>query len=244
MPPLTDAACKNAKPGAKPLKLFDAGGLFLLVAPKGGKWWRFKYRFEGKEKLLSLGVYPDVALGGHKDKQTGQWIDGVRDKRDQARKLLASGTDPGAVRKTEKAEKLAANANTFEAVAREWHGLPKRKGNRAWSAETAAARLKRLEQDVFPVLGSKPIAVIRKPDLEKLLLDIAGRGTFEVARRVQHLLVHIFRHASREGGPIIQKLTAVTEGDRPGVAGRTRLRRPEKGEPADGEVLDRARFGR
>ena len=139
MPPLTDAACKNAKPGAKPLRLFDSGGLFLLVTSNSGKWWRFKYRFEGKEKLLSWGVYPDVALGGHKDKQTGLWIDGARDKRDQARKLLASGTDPGAVRKTEKAEKLAANANTFEAVAREWHSLPKRKGNRAWSAETAAA---------------------------------------------------------------------------------------------------------
>lgn len=187
MPPLTDVACKSAKSGAKPLKLFDSGGLFLLVMPNGGRWWRFKYRFEGKEKLLSFGVYPDVALGGHKDKQTGQWIDGARDKRDQARRLLASGIDPGVVRKAEKEGKLAANANTFEAVAREWHGLPKRKGNRAWSPETAAARLKRLEQDVFPEIGSKPIAAIRKSDLEKLLLDIAGCGTLEVARRVQHL---------------------------------------------------------
>lgn len=92
--PLTDAACKNAKSTAKPLKLFDAGGLFLLVSPKGGKWWRFKYRFDSKEKLLSLGTYPEVPLAGGKDSKTGVLIEGARDRRDEARKLLAQGVDP------------------------------------------------------------------------------------------------------------------------------------------------------
>ncbi len=105
----------------KPLKLFDAGGLFLLVSPKGGKWWRFKYRFDGKEKLLSLGTYPDVPLAGGKDKKTGALIEGARDRRDDARKFLSQGIDPGAVRKSEKASKAAAGQNTLEPYARKWH---------------------------------------------------------------------------------------------------------------------------
>ena len=92
--PLTDATIRSAKPGEKPIRLFDSGGLYLEVAPSGGKWWRLKYRFDGKEKRLSLGVYPDVPLAGRKDKDSGAWIDGARDRRDKARQLLADGVDP------------------------------------------------------------------------------------------------------------------------------------------------------
>ncbi len=106
---LTNAAIRNAKPSEKPVKLFDGGGLYLEVSPTGGKWWRIKYRFGGKEKRLSLGVYPDVNL---KD---------ARNRRDAARKLLADGIDPGENRKAQKAAKQDRAANSFEVVAREWY---------------------------------------------------------------------------------------------------------------------------
>jgi hypothetical protein len=97
--PLTDAAFRAAKPGAKPVRLFDGGGLYLEIAPGGDRWWRLKYRFGGMEKRLSLGAYPAVPLAGRKDKQTGQWIDGARDRRDRARLLLAKDIDPSDRRK-------------------------------------------------------------------------------------------------------------------------------------------------
>src|SRR5690242_21540688 len=105
--PLTDTAIRSAKPRTKPFKLFDGGGLYLEVGPAGGKWWRWKYRYGGKEKRLSFGVYPDVSLKS------------AREKRDAARQQLAAGIDPGQARK---AGKLAqAGAESFEAIAREWH---------------------------------------------------------------------------------------------------------------------------
>src|SRR5687768_5463391 len=111
---LTDTAIRNAKPGEKPIRLFDCGGLYLEVSPSGGKWWRFKYRFEGKEKRLSLGIYPDVPLAGRKGKSTGKWIEGARDKRDKARQLLADGIDPGENRKAIKSARADRAANSFE----------------------------------------------------------------------------------------------------------------------------------
>ena len=109
--PLTDTAIRNAKPGEKPAKMFDERGLFLLVTPTGGKWWRLRYKFDGKEKLLSLGTYPDTGL---KDART---------RRDDARKLLADGIDPGENRKAVKAARQERAANSFEVVAREWLSL-------------------------------------------------------------------------------------------------------------------------
>jgi len=106
--PLTDTSIRNAKPAGKPIRLFDRGGLYLELSPSGGKWWRFKYRFAGKEKRLSLGVYPDV---GRKDKMTGKRIEGARDKRDQARQLLAQGIDPSVHRKAVKTATLERAAN-------------------------------------------------------------------------------------------------------------------------------------
>ena len=112
---LTDTAIRNAKPGSKAVKLFDGGGLYLEVAPAGGKWWRLKYRHGGKEKRISLGVYPDVSLKDARER---------RDEADEARKLIANGIDPGKARQGEKfaAEAQAAeDANTIEVVARDWH---------------------------------------------------------------------------------------------------------------------------
>ena len=109
MPTLTDTQIRNAKPAERPVRLYDDRGLYLEVGPKGGKWWRLKYSFEGKARLLSLGTYPDTGLKA------------VRDKRDQARRLVAQGVDPSAARKAEKASRSEAVVNSFEAVAREWH---------------------------------------------------------------------------------------------------------------------------
>ena len=140
--PLSDTAICNAKPAKKAKKLFDGGGLYLEVALNGGKWWRLKYRFDGKEKRLSLGVYPDVSL---KD---------ARDRRDEARKLLASEN-----RKAKKAAKVERAANSFVVVAREWFA----KYEPNWSANHVKRIIRRLERDIFPWIGGKAIAVITAP---------------------------------------------------------------------------------
>ena len=155
--PLNDTAIRNKKPGAKPVKLFDEGGLFLIVTPQGGKWWRFKYRYQRKEKLLSLGVYPDVPLKA------------ARDKRDDARKLLAAGVDPSAHRKAKRAEQNSDN--TFEAVTREWLAkfAPK------WTKAQPDRILRRLELDIFPALGNRPVGQITAPELLTVLRRIEAR---------------------------------------------------------------------
>lgn len=151
--PLNDTAIRNAKPGEKPIKMFDERGLFLIVTPAGGKWWRLRYNFAGKEKLLSLGTYPDVGL---KDART---------KRDEARKLLAQEIDPGEHRKATKAAKAERSANSFEVICREW--LDSRKANVGAPQHTRA--LARMEKDVFPWLGAKPI----RPSIGHRVVSIA-----------------------------------------------------------------------
>jgi len=166
--PLTDTTIRNTKPGEKPIKLFDAGGLFLIVAPAGGKWFRLRYRFNGKEKLLSLGTYPDVSL---KD---------ARERRDNARKQLANGIDPGEHRKAVKAEQLERAANSLEAVTREWAG--KMAASRV--PKYSATLLRRFERDVFPHIGSKPIADLKAVELlavlrkEKVIHRLCGGRVF------------------------------------------------------------------
>ena len=189
--PLTNIGIKNVKPGSKPLKLFDGGGLFLLVTPHGGKWSRFKYRFAGKERLLSLGTYPEVPLAGHRDKTTETWIDTARDKREHARKLIANGIDPSMVRKSERDKKAVAGKNTFEIFALEWHA----QRARGWTPGTGADKLSRLNAYVFPAIGKAPISALRRADLLKVLQDIESRGAYEVARRVRQMLDQIFRYA-------------------------------------------------
>ncbi len=189
--PLTDTPIRNAKPGVtpagkstdKPYKLGDAGGLYLEVAPAGGKWWRLKYRYDGKEKRLSLGVYPDVCL---KD---------ARQRRDDARKLLADGVDPGENRKAVKANKTERAANSFEVVAREWFA----RKSPGWATSNAEKIIKRLENDAFPWLGGRPIADITPPELLKVLRRIEERGAVESAHRMRNYCGQIFRYAIATG---------------------------------------------
>lgn len=181
--PLTDAAVRNAKPTDKPFKLADERGLFLLVTPGGGKWWRLKYRFEGKEKLLSLGVYPDVGL---KDART---------RRDEARKLLADGVDPGEHRKAQKSAREDRAANSFEVIAREWYA----KHAPNWVSTHGDRIIRRLERDIFPWIGGRPIADIPASELLAVVQRIEKRGALETAHRALQNCGQIFRYAVATG---------------------------------------------
>jgi len=196
--PLTDVEIRNAKPRDKAFRLFDGGGLYLEVSPAGGKWWRFKYRFGGKEKRLSLGVYPEVGLAGRKDKDSGAWIDGARDKREKARQMLASGIDPGEVRKAASSTKAERAANSFELVAREWYG----KNKATWADSHGDKIIRRLERDVFPWIGAAPIADITAPLLLTTMRRIESRGAVETAHRALQNCGQIFRYAIATGRAI------------------------------------------
>ncbi len=181
--PLTDIAVRNAKSAKKPVKLSDERGLYLLVTAAGGKWWRFDYRFSGKRKTLSMGVYPDTGL---KD---------ARGRRDEARKLLADGIDPGEHRKVRKAVKLERTSNSFEAVAREWFA----KHSPNWATTHSDKIIQRLEKDVFPWLGGKPIAEITAPGLLTVLRRIENRGALDTAHRAHQNCGQVFRYAVATG---------------------------------------------
>lgn len=180
--PLTDIKIKQAKPKEKPYKISDERGLYLEVAPAGGKWWRLKYRIDGKEKRLSLGVYPDVSLAL------------ARERRDDARKLIATGVDPSSNRKATKLARAESNANSFEVVAREW--FEKWKTTKAENHSDKVIR--RLERDVFPWLGSRPIADIKPPELLTVLRRIEER-VVETAHRAKQNCGQIFRYAVATG---------------------------------------------
>lgn len=177
--PLSDLACRNAKGKEKPYKLADGFGLFLLVNSNGSRWWRLKYRFAGKEKLLSFGVYPDVTL-----------VD-ARRQREEARKMLMEGLDPALLRKNEKAKQLAAYANTFEAVARAWHTRNAGK----WSPDHARRIMTRLETDVFPFLGERPVAELKTRDLLLPLRKVEERGALDLAGRIRQHISGVMRYA-------------------------------------------------
>ena len=181
--PLTDTAVRTAKPGAKPVKMFDGGGLYLEVAPSGGKWWRLKYRIGGKEKRISLGVYPDVGL-----KQ-------ARVQRDEARRQLAEGADPGEQRKAEKLTKAEGGAHGLEAVAREWV----EKQRPTWTPGYHAKILRRLESHVFPWIGATPIASVTAPALLACARRVEARGALDVAHRVVQDAGQVFRYAIATG---------------------------------------------
>lgn len=180
--PLTNTKARNAKPKEKQYKLFDTNGLFLLVTPAGGKWWRFKYRLDGKEKLLSLGTYPEVGLAL------------ARERRDKARKQVANEIDPSNVRKAQKAAKLE-NENTFEVVAREWYA----KFSLKWAPGHALKIKNRLEKDVFPYIGTRPINDIKAPELLMVLRRIESRGALDTAHRARTNCGQIFRYAIATG---------------------------------------------
>ena len=179
--PLTNAAIRNANSGKKTRKLYDERGLYLEISPNGGKWWRFKYRYIGKEKRLSLGVYPDVTLKM------------ARERREESRKLLANGIDPSENRK---AQKLAnGGENSFEVIAREW--LAKYSTN--WTADHGGRIFRRLERDVFPWIGDKQIAKVTAPELLFLIQRIEKRGALETAHRALGNCGQVFRYAIATG---------------------------------------------
>ncbi|AXW09980.1 integrase [Ralstonia solanacearum] len=177
--PLTDLQVRKEKPSDKPRKLADGGGLYLLVN-QAGKYWRWKYRFDSKEKVMALGVYPDVSLAE------------AREAHQAARKLLASGADPMAERKQ---QALAPVGTTFMQVARQWwdHWSPSR------SARHADYVLRRMETDIFPVLGQRPISEIQAPELVRMTKTIEERGALDIAKRSLQTCSQIFRYAIAHG---------------------------------------------
>ena len=179
---LSDVKIRNSKPKEKQTKLFDSGGLFVLVTPQGSKLWRMKYRYDGKEKLLALGPYPEVSLAD------------ARVKKDMARKQLASGIDPGAVRKAQKWAE-AAETETFEVIAREWHT----KFTPSWTGSHSKLIIRALIKDVFPWMGSRPITEIAAPELLAVLRRVEVRGALYTAHRLRVICGQVFRYAVQTG---------------------------------------------
>jgi integrase len=179
--PLTDVKIRSAKRREKSYKLGDSGGLYLEVSTAGGKYWRWKYRFGRKEKRLAFGVYPDVSLKA------------AREKRDSARQQLANGIDPGEARKAEKVAQ--GGAESFEAIAREWHA----KFSPGWEPSYGDRILRRLEVDIFPWIGKRPIAEIKAPELLAVLRRIESRGAQETAHRAKENCGQVFRYAVATG---------------------------------------------
>jgi integrase len=176
--PLTDQACKKTKPADKPCKLSDEKGLFLLVN-QSGKYWRLAYRFGGKQKTLALGVYPDVSLAR------------AREKRDDARKRIADGIDPGELRKATK----AALTTRFESVAREWHA----KAYADKTEGTSEKTLTRLEHDAFPIIGALPVSQIEAAHILNVIERIERRGALDIAKRVFNYVGRVLRYADSKG---------------------------------------------
>ncbi|MEQ1582148.1 MAG: integrase arm-type DNA-binding domain-containing protein [Steroidobacteraceae bacterium] len=176
---LTELAVKSARPKDKPYKLFDERGLYLLVERSGGRLWRFKYSVAGREKLISLGNYPDVPLKR------------AREKRDEARRLVADGIDPSAKRQAEK----AAQVDTFEAIGREWMELQRKR----LTPRTFERNLRFLEEFLYPYLGRSPIATIKAPELLAVLKRVEARGFHETAHRVRAIAGCVFRYGIATG---------------------------------------------
>jgi integrase len=177
--PLTDTRIRNAKPIGKPYKLSDGGGMYLLVTPDDARYWRLDYRFAGKRRTLALGIYPIVSLAN------------ARSRREDARALLAKEIDPGVAKKAAKRTAKLASENTFEAIAREWIANQR---NRL-AIRYSALLLVRLEADIFPQIGSRPITEIDAPELLEMLRKVEKRGVIETARRLRQLCGQVFRYA-------------------------------------------------
>ena len=180
---LSDTGIKKAKATDKLQKLSDGGGLQLHIAPTGGKLWRWAYRFGGKQKTLALGAYPSVSLAD------------AREARDNARKLLAAGTDPMEQKKANKLARRAASEHSFESVARQWFEHWKGPKN----ARHAGYVLARLEADVFPAIGARPVAEILAPELVKMVKAIEARGALDIAKRCLQMCGQVFRYAIAHG---------------------------------------------
>jgi integrase len=177
---LSDVKVRTAKPEAKAYKLTDGDGMVLLVHPNGSKYWRLRYRFDGKEKMLALGIYPEVTLAD------------ARARRDEARKQLANGIDPSDKKKTDKIEQ--AETRTFKEVAIEWHAT-----NKKWSKDHSARVLKTLDDNLFPFIGKCNIAELKTRDLLAPIKAVEKSGRLEVASRLQQRTTAIMRYAVQSG---------------------------------------------
>lgn len=170
--PLSDLQVKNSKPKTSEYELSDGYGLHLLVTPSGGKLWRFQYRFDNKQKILALGSYPSITLSD------------ARQRRDDARKLLANDVDPNALRKSQKEQVQVQSdndSNTFEKIAKEWL----EKNSPQWSDSHIKTITSRLERDVYPAFGDRSVATITRKDVKALMEKVAARGTIETADRIK-----------------------------------------------------------
>ena len=181
--PLTDTAIRAIKPTSKTAKYFDGGGLYLEVAPSGGKWWRLKYRFQGKEKRISLGTYPTIGLKE------------ARERREDTKKILANGIDPSAQRQAIKASITSIDQDSFEVVTREW--FDKHVVNLAPSYSKKVRSL--FERQIFPVLGAKPIAEVEPTDVLSAARHVEQTGAIETAHRLIQICGQVFRYAIATG---------------------------------------------
>lgn len=202
--PLTDAKAKTAKPKTTPYKLFDGGGLYLEVMPTGSKLWRLKFRqASGKESRLALGSYPAVSLAD------------ARDKRLEAQKLKGKGIDPGQQKREERRIKQAVAANTFEIIARAWHTNELD----TWQPRTATNILHRLEQDIFPQIGARPITELKAPVMLEVIKQIEKRGAGEIARRNAQVCSRVFDFAIASGLAENNPMPALRAAMKPRVKG-------------------------
>jgi integrase len=181
--PLSDAKVRNAKPRTKPYKIADGEGLFLVITPAGSKYWRLKYFFAGKEKVLALGVYPEISLAD------------ARERRAQARKVLAAGNDPGEVKKEAKRQDKVKGANDFETIAEEWF----EQRENGWAPSYSVRLRRQIETHILPKLGKRPVAGIMAPEVLEMLRVIERRGTLETAHRMMQITGQIFMYAIATG---------------------------------------------
>ena len=205
---LTDVQVRKAKPTDQPFKMADAGGLHLYVTPAGGKLWRYRYRVDGKEKLLSLGAYPALSLAE------------ARQARDKAKADQREGRDPAVVKRQAQHRATLENAETFEVVAREWHELQKP----VWSKHHAWDVLNSLETDVFPAIGRMPIRQVTSPDILHLLRKVERRGAIETGRRIRQRVSAVFdfaistsRATADPAAPVKGSLAPLIKGRQPAV---------------------------
>ncbi|TAF12391.1 MAG: DUF4102 domain-containing protein, partial [Alphaproteobacteria bacterium] len=180
---LNYTTCKNAKPKDKPYKLADGGGLYLEIMPNGSKYWRLKYRVHNKEKRLAIGVFPTISLAD------------AREERERAKRILVDGGDPSEKKRLDKLVSHIKKEHHFEAIAREWH----EKQMECWTPNHAAAVIKRLETDVFPHIGHRPIADISAVELLAVIRLIEKRGAIDIAHRAKQTCGQIFRYGVATG---------------------------------------------
>lgn len=180
---LSEAKVRNSKPKSRPYKLSDGEGLFLLILPTGGKYWRMRYKFAGKEKLLAFGVYPEVSL------------EAARKRRAETKALLAAGKDPGDAKKEEKRKIMLQRSNLFEHVAQEWFETRRHE----WKPSSTRTKRVYLDNYLLRQLASKPVAEIKAPELLDMLRAIESRGTLDTARRVMQMCSQIFSFAVATG---------------------------------------------